>query len=155
MPKNPRIAAKNIALHAAPAALHECADLCINSFRVIALPPPAALHARAGLCARRLGLALVASGFSGVAAVDGKCDAAIHAYGGADGLVALPADRTGQSAVADFKAVQAVLAQSGNNWTQGGQAAPFFRVSSAYQYFPIPDAEKAVNKLITGNNPGW
>ena len=50
---------------------------------------------------------------------------------------------------------QAVLAQSGNNWTQGGQAAPFFRVSSAYQYFPIPDAEKAVNKLITGNNPGW
>ena len=47
---------------------------------------------------------------------------------------------------------QAVLA---NNWTQGGQAAPFFRVSSAYQYFPIPDAEKAVNKLITGNNPGW
>lgn len=50
---------------------------------------------------------------------------------------------------------QAVLAQSGNNWTQGGQAAPFFRVSSAYQYFPIPDAEKAVNKLITGNNSGW
>ena len=49
---------------------------------------------------------------------------------------------------------QAVLAQSGNNWTQGGQAAPFFRVSSAYQYFPIPDAEKAVNKLITGNNTG-
>lgn len=50
---------------------------------------------------------------------------------------------------------QAVLAQSGNNWNQGGQAAPFFRVSSAYRYFPIPDAEKAVNKLITGNNPDW
>lgn len=46
-------------------------------------------------------------------------------------------------------------AQNGVNWGEGPQAAPFFRVSSAYRYFPIPEAEKAVNKLITGNNPGW
>lgn len=51
---------------------------------------------------------------------------------------------------------QAVQAQSGNNWNQGRrQVAPFFNVTSTYQYFPIPDAEKSVNKLITGNNPGW
>ena len=50
---------------------------------------------------------------------------------------------------------QVDLALSGINWNQGSQVAPFFRVTSAYQYFPIPDAEKAVNKLITGNNPGW
>ena len=46
-------------------------------------------------------------------------------------------------------------AQNGVNWGEGPQAAPFFRVSSAYRYFPIPETEKAVNKLITGNNPGW
>ena len=39
--------------------------------------------------------------------------------------------------------------------SKASQVAPFFRVTSVYQYFPIPDAEKAVNKLITGNNPGW
>ena len=50
---------------------------------------------------------------------------------------------------------QVDLALSGINWNQGSQVAPFFRVTSAYQYFPIPDAEKAVNRLITGNNPGW
>lgn len=50
---------------------------------------------------------------------------------------------------------QAILAQSGNNWNQGAQVAPFYRVTSTYEYFPIPDAEKAVNKLIIGNNPGW
>lgn len=50
---------------------------------------------------------------------------------------------------------QVDLALSGINWNQGSQVAPFFRVTSAYQYFSIPDAEKAVNKLITGNNPGW
>ena len=50
---------------------------------------------------------------------------------------------------------QVDLALSGINWNQGSQVAPFFRVTSAYQYFQIPDAEKAVNKLITGNNPGW
>lgn len=50
---------------------------------------------------------------------------------------------------------QVDLALSGTHWNQGSQAAPFYRVTSAYQYFPIPDAEKAVNKLITDNNPGW
>lgn len=50
---------------------------------------------------------------------------------------------------------QAAQALSGNNWNQGAQAAPFFNVTSTYLYFPIPDAEKSANKLITGNNPGW
>lgn len=50
---------------------------------------------------------------------------------------------------------QAVEAQSSTHWSWGKQVAPFFRVSNAYQYFPIPDAEKAVNNLITGNNPEW
>jgi len=34
-------------------------------------------------------------------------------------------------------------------------ATAYFNVTSAYNYFPIPDAEMAVNKLITKNNPGW
>lgn len=40
-------------------------------------------------------------------------------------------------------------------WSQGAQVANFFRIREAYNYFPIPESEKAVNKLITGNNPGW
>ena len=31
----------------------------------------------------------------------------------------------------------------------------YFRVTDAYNYFPIPDQEMAVNKKITENNPGW
>ena len=31
----------------------------------------------------------------------------------------------------------------------------YFRVTDAYNYFPIPDQEMAVNKQITENNPGW
>lgn len=31
----------------------------------------------------------------------------------------------------------------------------YFRVSDAYNYFPIPDQEMSVNKAITENNPGW
>lgn len=50
---------------------------------------------------------------------------------------------------------QAALAQGGNLWNQGERAAPFFKVTSAYRYFPIPDAEITVNQLITTNNPGW
>lgn len=50
---------------------------------------------------------------------------------------------------------QAVRAQSGLNWNQGTQVAPFYRVTSIYQYYPIPDSERAVNSLITENNPGW
>lgn len=50
---------------------------------------------------------------------------------------------------------QAEEAQVGNLWNQASQVVQFFRVTSAYRYFPIPDAERAVNKLITTNNPGW
>ena len=50
---------------------------------------------------------------------------------------------------------QAEAAQVGNLWKQASQVVQFFRVTSAYRYFPIPDAERAVNKLITTNNPGW
>jgi hypothetical protein len=50
---------------------------------------------------------------------------------------------------------QAEEAQVGNFWNQASQVVQFFRVTSAYRYFPIPDAERAVNKLITTNNPGW
>lgn len=31
----------------------------------------------------------------------------------------------------------------------------YFRVTDAYNYFPIPDQEMSVNKAITENNPGW
>lgn len=50
---------------------------------------------------------------------------------------------------------QVAAAQVGNLWNQASQVVQFFRVTSAYRYFPIPDAERAVNKLITINNPGW
>ena len=31
----------------------------------------------------------------------------------------------------------------------------YFRVTEAYNYFPIPDQEMSMNKKITENNPGW
>ncbi len=34
-------------------------------------------------------------------------------------------------------------------------AANYYKVSTAYNYFPIPDTEMALNKKITSNNPGW
>ena len=34
-------------------------------------------------------------------------------------------------------------------------AVDYYRVSAAYNYFPIPDTEMALNKKITVNNPGW
>lgn len=34
-------------------------------------------------------------------------------------------------------------------------AAPYYKVSKAYNYYPIPDMEMSVNKAITKNNPGW
>lgn len=34
-------------------------------------------------------------------------------------------------------------------------AAAYYRVTSAYVYFPIPDSETAVNSAITTQNPGW
>lgn len=47
-------------------------------------------------------------------------------------------------------------AQSGADWKLGpSNVYTYFQVSSAYNYFPIPASEMAVNKLITKNNPGW
>lgn len=47
-------------------------------------------------------------------------------------------------------------AKSGINWTLGpSNVYTYFQVSDAYNYFPIPSNELAVNKLIKGNNPGW
>lgn len=43
-----------------------------------------------------------------------------------------------------------------SGWKQGpSNVYTYFQVSSAYNYFPIPEAEMAVNKAITENNPGW
>ena len=39
--------------------------------------------------------------------------------------------------------------------TNHAYAVDYYRVSTAYNYFPIPDAEMALNKKITVNNPGW
>lgn len=47
-------------------------------------------------------------------------------------------------------------ARAGGEWNQGPtNVYTYFQVSSTYNYFPIPDAELAVNKAITTNNPGW
>jgi len=34
-------------------------------------------------------------------------------------------------------------------------ASAYYKVSKAYNYYPIPDMEMSVNKAITKNNPGW
>ncbi|WP_304245433.1 RagB/SusD family nutrient uptake outer membrane protein [Phocaeicola plebeius] len=48
------------------------------------------------------------------------------------------------------------VARAGGEWSQGpSNVYTYFQVSSTYNYFPIPDAELAVNKAITTNNPGW
>lgn len=44
---------------------------------------------------------------------------------------------------------------SGEWGTSYKYAAPYYQVSKAYNYFPIPDMEISVNKGITQNNPGW
>ena len=45
-------------------------------------------------------------------------------------------------------------ARAGGEWNQGpSNVYTYFQVSSTYNYFPIPDAEMAVNKAITSNNP--
>jgi len=43
------------------------------------------------------------------------------------------------------------------NWATGPNYSvyTFFQITDAYNYFPIPDSEMAVNKAITQNNPGW
>lgn len=48
-----------------------------------------------------------------------------------------------------------IMALSGEFWSEAAQAAQFFNISPAYYYFPIPEAEMSVNKLIPQNNPGW
>jgi starch-binding outer membrane protein, SusD/RagB family len=34
-------------------------------------------------------------------------------------------------------------------------AADYYRIADSYNYFPIPEIEMSVNKLISTNNPGW
>ena len=50
----------------------------------------------------------------------------------------------------------APVAQAGGSWTQGASNVyTYFQISQAYNYFPIPASEIAVNKQINRNNPGW
>ncbi len=50
----------------------------------------------------------------------------------------------------------APVAKAGGSWTLGAaNVYTYFQISSAYNYFPIPAGESAVNKLIGANNPGW
>ncbi len=47
-------------------------------------------------------------------------------------------------------------AKSGRNWKFGTtNVYNYFNVSDAYNFFPIPSSEMAVNDLIKTNNPGW
>ena len=47
-------------------------------------------------------------------------------------------------------------AKSGTNWSFGpSNVYTYFQVSDAYNYFPIPSNEMAINKKIVANNPGW
>ena len=51
---------------------------------------------------------------------------------------------------------QAPIAQAGIQWTQGpANVYTYFKISSAYNYFPIPASEMSVNSEIKINNPGW
>ena len=48
------------------------------------------------------------------------------------------------------------VAQAGGSWTQGAtNVFNYFNISSAYNYFPIPAQEIAMNPLIGKNNAGW
>lgn len=41
-------------------------------------------------------------------------------------------------------------------WKQGpSNVYTYFMMDDSYNYFPIPEAEMAINKAITENNPGW
>ncbi|GAB1415068.1 RagB/SusD family nutrient uptake outer membrane protein [Paludibacter sp.] len=54
----------------------------------------------------------------------------------------------------NMRNMQGYVNQDG--WASGLKyAADYYNVSEAYNYFPIPDIEMSVNKLITSNNPGW
>lgn len=54
----------------------------------------------------------------------------------------------------EMRNMQSYVNQDG--WGSGFKyAADYYNVSEAYNYFPIPDIEMSVNKLITSNNTGW
>jgi len=45
---------------------------------------------------------------------------------------------------------------SRSGWSQSySYAVAYYRVTDAYQYYPIPETEMAINKAITQQNPGW
>ena len=45
---------------------------------------------------------------------------------------------------------------SRGEWGSGYKyASTYYKVSKAYNFYPIPDMEISVNKAITKNNPGW
>lgn len=48
-----------------------------------------------------------------------------------------------------------IALQNDKQWAYGAQTSDFFLIPSSYNYLPIPDSERSVNKLITTNNPGW
>lgn len=50
-----------------------------------------------------------------------------------------------------------IALSAGEEWKQVqlNNVHDYFRVTDAYNYFPIPDQEMAVNKEIKENNPGW
>ncbi|ODT56840.1 MAG: hypothetical protein BGP01_09765 [Paludibacter sp. 47-17] len=55
---------------------------------------------------------------------------------------------------ATMRSMQGFVNQEG--W--GGNfkyASAYYNVPDTYTYFPIPDSEMSINKLITANNPGW
>lgn len=52
--------------------------------------------------------------------------------------------------------MNALVTETGQKyWKWGLQVATFFSIPESYNYFPIPESEKSVNKAIIGNNPGW
>lgn len=53
-----------------------------------------------------------------------------------------------------MRSMQSYVNQDG--WGNGFKyAADYYKITEAYNYFPIPDSEMSTNKLITKNNPGW
>ena len=52
--------------------------------------------------------------------------------------------------------MHALISRTGEKyWKWGLQVSTFFNIPESYNYFPIPESEMSVNKLITTNNPGW
>ncbi len=57
--------------------------------------------------------------------------------------------------VRTMRDMQGYVNQTGWGSAYQQYAADYYDVSSAYNYFPIPDSEISINKSITSNNPGW